>query len=136
MAYSDKHTFTALGLITLASALLFMHELAYWTDWLNDIKAGKGMLWLVRLICVFFSSIGIKILIKDAENSESKIIKFLFKTGINISAMLLGFAWALLVVAFVGVFSLHTLILEGVGGACLLIVILYFIGKKAHKVKA
>ena len=125
-----KRIILGILLIIVATAIHFDYELGFWLDWVNDIKIGKGALWLYRMINVVASSIGIALIISGVRCDKCKFIAICRGAGIFVSSVILAFAWALLVVAVVGAITLPVMVLEGVGGAAVLLIILYFIGRR------
>ncbi len=125
-----KNFIVGVFLIIVASLLIFSYELNFWRDWMNDIKNTKGMLWIIRIIGVFLISLGIIRVVRKLAADSNPSVNLIIKAGLGKSAVILAFAWALLIVAFVGFFTLPMLILEGIAGAIVLILILYSIGKR------
>ncbi len=125
--------FLTILLIVIASLVHLSYELGYWIEWTNGIKNPKSMLWTMRLFNVALTTIALRRVLKTQKSNKNKCIHSFVAAGVTISSVLLAFAWALLLVALTGVLALPTLILEGLGGAALLLILLFVISKRALK---
>ncbi len=127
-----KLLIVAVVLAVVSTVVSFNNELAFWVDWSNGVKGSKGILWQYRLINVACVGASIWLYLKSSA-SINQYVRFLITAGAIKSSIILGFVWGLLVVAVVGAIALPVMLLEGVGGSCVLLAILYFVGKKSAK---